>query len=300
MAKYDFSVHYSGEALEENRIPIRDLAPSLLALSETFQNIQKLNSPLEAPISLDIQATEKGSFIVDLVLTSGNDLLQKAVSLLNNSDSNAFLNLKDYVEIFTLLINTILQLAKHKLKSKKELNDGKIEITLDDHTKIVIPKKVLDAYQNLEIRKNIKEVVDPLKEDGISSIQFHHASKEEITITEEHYEDFKVPTTTSKELNSSTTTQYLQIMNVAFEHGKWRFSSGGNTFFAEILDKDFLKSVERNIQQFGSTDILKVLLETQQFVDKDGSLKSNYKILKVLEHRKGAQQIDLDFTDKDT
>lgn len=45
MAKYNLSVHYDGEGLQENRIPVADLAPSLIALSDTFQQIQKLVNP---------------------------------------------------------------------------------------------------------------------------------------------------------------------------------------------------------------------------------------------------------------
>lgn len=91
----------------------------------------------------------------------------------------------------------------------------------------------------------------------------------------------------------------MQIISVAFEHGKWQFSSGSNRFFAKIEDENFLNDVEKNIQQFGSTDVLKVHLRTRQYIDKTGLLKSEYTVLRVLDHQRGGQQIELNFTDPD-
>ncbi|WP_273715135.1 hypothetical protein [Leuconostoc mesenteroides] len=88
----------------------------------------------------------------------------------------------------------------------------------------------------------------------------------------------------------------MQIINVAFEHGKWKFSDGTNQFFANIEDADFIKTVMENKTQFGSTDVLKVKLRTNRRFTREG-LKSDFIIEKVLEHIKGSQQIELDFAD---
>ncbi|AUJ27146.1 hypothetical protein DM473_09670 [Lactobacillus helveticus] len=72
---------------------------------------------------------------------------------------------------------------------------------------------------------------------------------------------------------------------------------GDSTFFANITDEDFLKAVEKNEQQFGSTDTLKVKLKTEQYLDKNGKLKSDYTVTKVLDHIKGSEEIELDLFD---
>lgn len=72
---------------------------------------------------------------------------------------------------------------------------------------------------------------------------------------------------------------------------------GDSTFFADITDEDFLKTVEKNEQQFGSTDTLKVKLKTEQYLDKNGKLKSDYTVTKVLDHIKGSEEIELDLFD---
>ncbi len=297
MAKYDFSVHYAGEGLKENRIPIRDLAPSLLSLSNTFQEIQRMINPNEPSLSLDIKASSPGSFIVDLILTNGSDLITRAMDFLNNNESNAIANLVMYADVFTGAILLIKQLAHRKVKERKELKNGEVKLTFDDKTTITIPKNVLDAYQNVEIRKNIKECIKPLEKEGIDQIDFYHSNSDKLVITKTEYADFNVPPIKPKQLDSSESTVFLQIINVAFEHGKWKFSDGSDQFFATIEDEDFLTSVAQNQQQFGSTDTLKVTLKTEQYIDKDGILRKDNTVLKVLEHVKGTQQITLDLED---
>ncbi|WP_201307910.1 hypothetical protein [Companilactobacillus farciminis] len=90
---------------------------------------------------------------------------------------------------------------------------------------------------------------------------------------------------------------FIQIISMDLKREKWKFSDGITKFFADIDDSEFIKSVQKNFQQFGSTDLLKVELQTQQYISKEENLKSKYTVKKVLEHKKGAQQINLKFTD---
>ncbi|PXZ09114.1 hypothetical protein DM473_09660 [Lactobacillus helveticus] len=147
MAKYKFDVHYKGTALEDNSILVKDLAPSLLSLSETFQTIQKINNPSKAPLSLNITATKKGSFLVELLLVNGKDLLKQAMDFLNNGPSTAVINLTTYVGIFVNVVNYITKIADKKIKDKKEEN-GKVTITLDDDSSITMSADEFKVYKN--------------------------------------------------------------------------------------------------------------------------------------------------------
>ncbi|MEG7639837.1 hypothetical protein SQQ66_15790 [Enterococcus casseliflavus] len=292
MAKYDLSVRYFGEAVEDGRIPIKNLAPSLLALSEAFQEIQKISHPFEKEISLDIKATSKGSFVVDLILSNGPDVLNYAIDLLTGKETEAIGNLVMYVSVFYGSIEIIKKLRSNKSVSQNE-NEGQITITFDDETKITVPKESVEAVKSIGFRKSANEFISPLNSNGIDGIEFRHRKETTVVITKEDVSSFDVPPIEAKELNPTISEVYLQIINVAFEHGKWKFSDGTNQFFAAIEDDYFLKSVEKNEQQFGSTDTLKVSLKTTQRLTGMG-LKSEFVILKVLEHIKGSQQLKLD------
>lgn len=293
MAKYEFSIRYSGEAVEDGRIPIKELAPSLLALSDAFHEVQSISNPSDSELSLDIKATEKGSFKVMLLLTNGNDLLRQAIDLLNGNETTAIANLVMYVGILSASITFIKKMHNRKIKKEKALKNNYVEITFDDNTKLVIPKDSVEACKNVTFRKSVKEIARPLNSDGIDKIELSRETSVEFSITKDEKDYFEVPETKPKELDSSESEIYLQIINVAFEHGKWKFSNGTNQFFATILDEDFIKSVEKNQQQFGSTDTLKVLLRNTQTITNKG-LQSEFFVIKVLEHIKGSQQIELD------
>ncbi|HFQ5723028.1 TPA: hypothetical protein ACHR38_002893 [Listeria monocytogenes] len=293
MAKYDFSIRYYGNALEDGRIPIKDLAPSLLALSESFHEIQKISNPNEPELSLDIKATSEGSFIVDLLLSNGKDLLNQAISLLTNKENEAVLNLASYVSIFLAAIPLIKKLKSHKMTNQYENKDGHTTLTFDDNSSITVTNEVVESCKSITFRKSVRKFVQPLENEGIEGIDYYHSKEETYTILKEDYSLFEVPQTKNKELEPTISEVYLQIINVAFEHGKWKFSDGTNQFFASIEDEEFIAAVEKNQQQFGSTDTLRVILQNNQQLTSNG-LKSEFVVTKVLEHLKGAQQIALD------
>lgn len=299
MAKYNLSIRYAGDEVEQGRISIDQLAPSLLALSKTFKDIQKILNPAEQPISLDITATQKGSFVVDLILASGPDLLKQAFDILTSKQSQSLEALGFYVTTFAGSINLIIKSYHKKIKSKETENDGQVKINFFDGTNIVIPESVFALYTNVEVRQSIHDTLQPL-DSGVEKIELYTQDKQQphIQISSSDYKAFSVPKVKDKELEPVVSEVYLQIVNVAFEHGKWKFYNGTNSFFAKIEDKDFINSVERNEYQFGSTDSLKVRLRTEQFMTESG-LKSEFFIEKVLEHIPGAKQIELDFDDLD-
>lgn len=58
----EFSVKFTGPALENHTIDVRVLAPSLLALADALKSAQKELSPDSPAPAIDIKATRPGSF----------------------------------------------------------------------------------------------------------------------------------------------------------------------------------------------------------------------------------------------
>jgi hypothetical protein len=75
MAETAFDLTYEGDAIAEGRMPIRDLAPALLALGEMFAEASELVEPSRPPASLNIEATGKDSFVVHLVLAGWDHII---------------------------------------------------------------------------------------------------------------------------------------------------------------------------------------------------------------------------------
>jgi hypothetical protein len=64
----EFSVSYDGDALAQNTMDVRDLAPALLALGQSFERANSLFNGDRASVSLRIRANKPGSFEVVLFL----------------------------------------------------------------------------------------------------------------------------------------------------------------------------------------------------------------------------------------
>lgn len=168
---------------------------------------------------------------------------------------------------------------------------------MDKNESITISKVILDSYQNVNIRTSVHSLVKPLEKDGISSLEINSDKNMSVSVKKKEYKKFEVPKAKDKELDDKVSIEYLQIENIAFEHdNKWKFSEDTNKFWASIEDRDFLDRVEKNQTQFGSTDILKVRLRKRTYSTNEG-LKNEYIIERVLEHQKGAQEIELNIED---
>lgn len=96
VAQTGFSVVYDGPAVAGGEMPVRDLAPALLALGDLFTEASTVLYPKLEPAGLNIKATEKGSFDVSLIL-HGEAIWDQIVKLFTSPDANALINLRDAI-----------------------------------------------------------------------------------------------------------------------------------------------------------------------------------------------------------
>lgn len=84
------------------------------------------------------------------------------------------------------------------------------------------------------------------------------------------------------------------IETAAFkENAKWKVKIGKqNSVFVSILDEDFLKAIDNGTERFGKGDILLVELQTKQVLS-NGKVQNLYNIIKVLEHKRSIEQLNL-------
>ena len=90
-----FHIIYDGPALKENNIDVRDLAPSLLALSDTIEVANNILNRGRAKVALNIKASFKsGSFGVDLNLFQ--DVIDNVLKLFKSDDGGGPINLDKF------------------------------------------------------------------------------------------------------------------------------------------------------------------------------------------------------------
>ena len=88
----EFSVSYDGNAITQNTMDVRDLAPALLALGQSFERANSLFNGDRASVSLRIRATKPGSFELVLFL---QQVLEGATDVLSGDLMVSRLSLKN-------------------------------------------------------------------------------------------------------------------------------------------------------------------------------------------------------------
>lgn len=301
MTKASFKMGFDGPAVETNEIGVKELAPALLSLADAIEEANRLINGNRARIAVNIKATREGSFLVDLV--ANQDILAQAVGLFDSHGINAIVNAKELLGLLGLgggggylgVTHFIKWLRGRKLRNVKVLKDGSTTITTEDGDEVIISKHwVIELFRSIKIRKDIEATIrKPLLTGGIEKVYFR-TDEGESTVNKNEADWFSAPEGEDTKLGTNEYKATLQFVDINFtEGGKWRFTDGDSTFFAEMLDQDFLLRVNSNIEVFAKGDLLTVQMRTHQFLNQSGRLVSQHEIIRVLEHKSAAIQAEI-------
>jgi hypothetical protein len=287
VAETAFDLKYDGPALESGRMPVRDLAPALLALGELFTEASAVVYPDRDPVALDIKATAEGSFIIDLILQAPG-AWESVRDFFSSDDVTALVNLQNLVlgsgGLFALTV--FLRGRVLGKNANAGVQPGHIHITLPNGSEIDVPAEVLELYDSIRIRRAAREVVAPLARKGVDRLVIRPENSPPVTIEAEDLDAFDPPSADAETpLLERETELVVSIASVAFIEGnKWRLSDGDRIFYATVEDEAFLARIERGVESFRKGDMLRCrVLITQTSSDLEG-LKTDYRVLEVLEH----------------
>lgn len=294
VAEERFDVLFNGPAVDGHRIPADVLASSLLALSAAAQAAHLAIDPFAPRISLDIQASEPGSFSVDLLITD-------TVRLLNGEPAVAFATGGSIVAMVYGAIRGSIRLLKwlrgRRVRETTDLEDGQTRITASDGGVILVDSVVYIAVQDRTFRESLRDAVQPVANEGIDSIEIGRTNDRE-RVTDADLPAFDVPED-GEVLREDTREAFLQLLNVSFQPGKkWRFTEGDSPYWAAMEDKAFATRVENHQVEFGTGDILRATVTTRQM--RSGTkLKSEHTVIHVNDVLKQGRQVELPFEGRD-
>ena len=275
---------------------VRDLAPALLAVGQLFDAANATLNGQKATIGVNVQATTQGSFEVALnvVQSAGSQL----VSFFSGDIITAALQLKELVLAGTGLAGGGLFWLVKKLRGNKpdrveDIGDDRVRVTYGSET-FDVPTKLLRLYQDLSVRDALERLVrEPLGKEGIDSVEIRQEGEAVESVSTEESVYFRKPDTPDEVFVRSVSTAAYSIVSLAFKQdNKWRLHDGNVAISVLIADHEFLQNVDANLVSFSKGDILICEVETvQRSVGAD--LKTEYTVLKVMEHKRAPRQLDL-------
>jgi hypothetical protein len=280
----EFTIIYEGEALAENTIDVKYLAPALLSIENIFQEANRvLNGGDDAEIKIYVRATGKGSFEIDF--TAVLKLVEQLKNFLTEDWVISVINLKELILLGGGLFWLIKKLKGKKLEKKEKFKNDIYRITAENQT-IDIQSKLLKLYQDTCVRKAAEGIVAPLKKDGINNLKIKDKEKIEQIISKSEADFFDVSIYDTEEIVSETNKkQEFSIVSLSFKEGnKWKLNYGNTQISVKIKDEEFLKKVYSGSISFAKGDILICNIKNIQKNTKDG-LKNEYEVLKVLKHK---------------
>lgn len=295
-----FRVVYDGPALQEHRMDVRDLAPALLAFGELLEEANHTLNGEKSRLSVSVNASFKaGSFGIDL---SVGTALQNILNLFSGnmaSGANNLLGLLGFCSGSAVgLVQLIKWLKGRKISRVEVLQTGNVRVFVD-HDSEEVDRRVIELFQNYKLRKALEAAVSkPLETDGIEDVGITlDEGKTFIHIPKQERAFFVAPMLEDEQISDTYIDKTLQLVSVSFkEDNKWRFTDGASTFYATVTDQSFLDAVNNSEKVFTKGDVLSVRLHIQQWLAGE-ELKTDYTVEQVLEHRSGARQINLPFSD---
>lgn len=289
----EFGLSYDGDALAENTMDVRDLAPALLALGELFTRSNTILNGDSIAVSLKVRATKPGSFELLLILAAA---FQSTTQFLSGDLITSAVNLKSLIVGVPKRGETLFGLFKKLKGQKPAVIPQPNGVTFKaSNLELFVPTEVYRLWQDKEINRLTQAVVEPLLRTGIDKMVIKEGDIHLESITKEDATTF-----TPMNIYDDNATENvipnlaLRLVSPTFslKHNKWKLDDGGGGKWYSIEDQKFLDEVREHKRRFGMGDYLICRVRhIQRLTDK--GLEMERSILLVLEQRYAGEQLRL-------
>jgi hypothetical protein len=234
------------------------------------------------------------------MVINASDAWEQVMNMLTAKGSTALTNLEGLVfgasGIGIGLYKVIKSVKQRKItKIEAAADPDMMKIIFDDDTILEAPAGTVKIYRNPAARRAARDSVAPAKRDGINRVEFRPASPdiEPLAVEGDEVDDFDLPTGTEEdELVDDVREAVVSLVKTDFADGRWRVNDGTATFGIDMEDQGFKERIEHG-EPFRKGDLLRCRIRTIQST-KDGKLQNEYRLLEVIDHIKGGEQLHID------
>lgn len=289
-----FRLSYDGDALAENTMDVRDLAPALIAFGELFDRANQILNGDKLTVSLKVRATKPGSFELLLILA------QSFLTATQFLSSDLIISAANLVALTT----GVPKIGESLFRTFKKLKGNKPEIIQQDNgvtlrannIELRISNEVFRLYRDSEIKRLTQAVVEPLFRPGIDEMIIKDNKKQLESINKEDAPSFNYSSISDADASENIIPVLaLRLVSPTFDEKKmkWRLDDGSGAKWYGIEDQNFLRKVRERKIRFGMGDYLVCRARNVQRVT-DNGLEMERTILIVLEHKLGGEQLSFD------
>ena len=294
MSTAEFELRYDGPALDVGHMNARDLAPTLMAMSDLLREANRIVNGDRYRVQVNVRTGFRySSFGIEFGVEL-HSAIEAVSGVLDKAGANSSEELLVYLgisEYATGLWQLIKRLRGKKVKPGDIKIDGdNAQVFTGDNQKIVVNRNVINMYGDVPTRRNFEAVARLLTQNGIEKLEGRRNGKvvDEIGKDDHGYyaaDEMLADSTMGDGMGESTREARLQINTPVLEgEYVWRVSEHGIRFTARMLDSQFRKRVESGDVRFAAGDVLRVRLKTIPRMTERGEEKADFEILKVLEH----------------
>lgn len=308
-SKARFRISFDGTDLAAHTMDVRDLAPSLLALSdiitEANQVLNGSNARAKLYVTPDIH---QECFDIGIEIHQQWETLK---SLMGDEDISAAKNLIEWVFIGSTVtwgsIKSLLYVYK-KFGKKRPINivpfkdehgNPLYRYQFDGDEDQILDEKLHLLYRSDRIRRLLPRLLSPiLKRPGITDFVAYVDNKSTgLAVTKEEANEFdyeipepKTVTPTEDEPVEAVLRVYSPVYDLKAD--RWRFWLGDKHHYMDVSESN-IRQVVLDIGGALVEDRFKVMLKLITSEDESGNPVSDYKVLNVLEFIPALRQQDL-------
>jgi hypothetical protein len=273
------SLKYSGPSVDAGLMDVYQVSANMIAFSEFMVVAAKSTFGDKVIIKTEVDGFSQGSFITDLVF----NFVGPVATIF------ATLSTSDLIDIVSESFKLWKHLRGEPPAKINHISNQIAEVANNNGHIIQVQTQTINLVFNEKSGDAVKQFIQsPLLNDGIDSVDIGFNKKIIAGVSEDEGRYFG-PVIPPESFTDTSQKITLIIEAATFKNGnKWRFYDGQNSFFADIVDLDFLNSVD-NGERFGKGDMLRVDLRIIQ--EKVGNkINTNRTITKVHEHKAGPSQ----------
>jgi hypothetical protein len=252
--KTKLALKYEGPALADGQMDVYQTSANMIAFTEFMIAAVKETYGDAAQARAEVAGFEQGSFITNLVFSVGGSAATIFTAL---TPAQLLAVVKGAFELWKHLKGSPPVAVSHTGPQLTVTNNnGQILNVQTESFTLVMNSKAADAANRF--------VRQALEQEGVDKLSLGSDMKLIAQVSADEAAFF-VPVVAEIPLSDNTNTMILTVISPVFQDGnKWKFSDGGASFAASILDGDFLMRVDKGVERFGKGDVLEAVVRIVQ------------------------------------